>query len=447
MVRSLSHLAKASKPTAFHQLLATLAKENRLLRLYSQNVDGIDTSLQPLETKVPLNTKGPWPKTVQLHGGLGKMVCQKCNFLSDFQPELFDGPEPPLCKECEETDAVRTTIAGKRSHGIGKLRPRIVLYNEYNPDEEAIGAVTRADLRTRPDAVIVVGTSLKVPGVRRIVREMCGVVRGRRDGTSIWINNGPAPVGAEFKDCWDLVVRGDCDEVARQANFPNWDEEYTGEYQEVSDKEWARLKEAPQQAEVVIDASEKPKGVLTPLDTPQRKDKVRSQQEIEQELEQKLSKVVKGKTTSTKIVKTEKKNKPLSEILKGAKPAPKPRKKPVKKPAPAKPTTGINKAFKLTKPAIPKITKAKQPSDLTSQPKAPPPSEPELVERPTTPFKIPILSSTMQPISPSEARNNFQHSISEPPSTPPSDQSKKEKYAEIVSPKGTLPPSLAKILL
>ena len=224
MVRSLSDLADKAQPTAFHHLIARLAQEGRLLRLYSQNVDGIDTSLPPLATRVPLEPKGPWPRTIQLHGGLNKMVCQKCSETSDFQPDLFQGPIPPLCKACSETDSVRTTIAGKRSHGVGRLRPRIVLYNEHNPDEEAIGSVVTSDLRNRPDALIVAGTSMKIPGVRRIVREMCGVVRGRKDGMTMWINHGPPPSGKEFEDCWDLVVKGSSDDVASEANLKKWDD-------------------------------------------------------------------------------------------------------------------------------------------------------------------------------------------------------------------------------
>ena len=216
MVRSMSELVKEARPTAFHNMLSDLALEGQLLRLYTQNVDGLDVELPCLNTEIPLNTKGPWPPTIQLHGGLAKMTCSKCSKVADFDPSLFNGPEPPPCTFCVEADRVRTDHAGKRSHGIGRLRPRMVLYNEQNPDQDAIGSVVSADLRARPDAVIVVGTSMKIPGVRRIVREMCGVVRSRRDGLAVWINRDPPPPGKEFEDCWDLVVKGACDEVASQ---------------------------------------------------------------------------------------------------------------------------------------------------------------------------------------------------------------------------------------
>jgi NAD-dependent histone deacetylase SIR2 len=156
MIGSMSRMTRSAKPTAFHHMLATIAKEDRLLRLYSQNVDGIDTSLEPLRSRVPLrkDDEGKWPRTVQLHGGLDKMVCSKCQEVSDFDADLFSGAEPPPCQNCVDVNYIRTDTLGKRSHGIGRLRPRMVLYNEHNPDDIAIGAVTQHDLRKRPDAVI-----------------------------------------------------------------------------------------------------------------------------------------------------------------------------------------------------------------------------------------------------------------------------------------------------
>ncbi|PHH50151.1 NAD-dependent protein deacetylase hst4 [Ceratocystis fimbriata CBS 114723] len=224
MVRKLSDMVKEAKPTPFHHMLASLAEEGRLLRLYTQNIDCIDTGLEPLASNVPLNQKGPWPRTIQLHGSVRHMTCSKCGFLGELQSELFDGPIPPECAQCLEEELVRMNFARKRSQGVGKLRPRIVLYNEGNPDEEAIGAVSLADLRARPDAVIVVGTTMKIPGLKRLVRELCAVTRDRRDGFTAWINLEPEPQTAEFRDCWDLVVKAKCDDVATLLSLPRWDE-------------------------------------------------------------------------------------------------------------------------------------------------------------------------------------------------------------------------------
>jgi NAD-dependent histone deacetylase SIR2 len=258
MVRTLSHHTKSAQPTAFHHLLATLAQEGRLMRLYTQNVDGIDTSLPPLSTQVPLPKKGPWPKTVQVHGGLEFMVCSKCSALAPFDAEQFNGPSPPPCPTCVENDEIRQ-FADKRSHGIGRLRPRMVLYNEHNPDDESIGSCASYDMRMRPDAVIVAGTTLKVPGVRRIAREMCNIVRDRKDGVTVWLNNDPEPMGKDLEDKWDLVVKGPCDEVARHANMRRWDDPM--DYKKVTDEELAGLREK-QRTEVIIGTPRKPGSVL-----------------------------------------------------------------------------------------------------------------------------------------------------------------------------------------
>ncbi|KAL5594512.1 uncharacterized protein BROUX77_007859 [Berkeleyomyces rouxiae] len=224
MVQKLSTMAAEAQPTPFHHMLASLAEQGRLLRLYTQNIDCIDTRLEPLASNVPLNEKGPWPTTIQLHGSVRHMTCSKCGFLGELQSDLFVGPIPPECAQCQEQEAVRMNFARKRSQGVGKLRPRIVLYNEGNPDEDAIGAVSMADLRARPDAVIVVGTTMKIPGLKRLVRELCAVTRDRRDGFTAWINLDPEPQTVEFRGCWDLVVKAKCDNVATLLSLPRWDE-------------------------------------------------------------------------------------------------------------------------------------------------------------------------------------------------------------------------------
>ncbi|KAI9840029.1 MAG: hypothetical protein M1819_000221 [Sarea resinae] len=463
MVRSLSQLISNARPTAFHHLLASLAHQGRLMRLYSQNVDGIDTSLPPLATAIPLTPKGPWPRTIQLHGGLEKMVCQKCSHLSDFNAALFEGPDPPSCTACEELDSVRTTIAGKRSHGIGKLRPRIVLYNEYNPDEEAIGAVTTADLRSRPDAVIVVGTSLKVPGVKRIVREMCGVVRGRRDGVAIWINNGPEPSGKEFENCWDLVVRGSCEDVADHAAMLKWDQtDDLGEYKECSSAEVKKVKSEAGGIEVVVQRSSKPegfkpdKGVLTPVGSPRLQsavtdaaDKVAVKPIVEPdaqtiEVATNTNPASKGVSIS-KLLKKQPKTSGTS----------KPRKKPAKKSSSASfvKSAGakINNAFRVTKSTTAKSSTTK------------PASKPAAVSVPKTKPDPPSTSTnkartqTRKPIStfPNMGKFALPRMVSSAatattvgPSTPAAKAEKENHQLRdaIVSPTGSLPASLAKIM-
>ena len=263
MVRSLSEEAANTEPTAFHHMMASLGHENRLTRLYTQNIDGIETALPPLATQVPLNVKAPWPRTVQLHGSLDKMVCQKCRHLGDFDRDMFDRPDAPECPECSRTNDFRLET-GQRSHGVGKMRPRIVLYNEHNPDEEAITSVMNADIRSRPDALIVVGTSMKIPGVRRLVKSLCHVIRGRRNGVTMWINNEP-PTGKEFENCFDLMVKGDCEEVARLANLRRWDDHKPEVFYECDSSE---VEKAKGKVSVVIQTPKKKQKSVTAFPTP-----------------------------------------------------------------------------------------------------------------------------------------------------------------------------------
>jgi NAD-dependent histone deacetylase SIR2 len=53
----------------------------------------------------------------------------------------------------------------------------MVLSSEENSNSDAIGKAAERDLRTGLDMVIVVGTGLKVPGLRRLVEESCRSVR------------------------------------------------------------------------------------------------------------------------------------------------------------------------------------------------------------------------------------------------------------------------------
>ncbi|KAJ4137721.1 hypothetical protein NW768_003311 [Fusarium equiseti] len=357
MVREMAAMTKSAKPTPFHHLLASLAKEGRLLRLYSQNIDCIDTSMEPLKTEVPLNTKGPWPNTVQLHGGLQKMVCTKCSSLQDFDGEVFNGPKAPLCPTCKDLDEVRTAHAGKRSHGIGRLRPRFVLYNEYNPDEEAIGNVSSADLKARPDAVVVVGTTLKVPGTRRLVREMCQVTRGRKNGVAIWINVDDEPKGVDLKNCWDIVVRSKCDEVARVANLTPYDFDIGNNFELTQDED-LKLEDRVANNKTAFEIS-------IPASSPSADDDIEEQATAKpKQIEQ--AQGIPTPNASPKISAAKKPGKKQSTLSFSGQPsapattAPKPRKR-GRKPAQPKPVTPAVELFKTVK-NVTNQDKAKKPA-------------------------------------------------------------------------------------
>lgn len=194
MICTLSEGCESAKATPFHHWLERLALEGRLLRLYSQNIDGIETTLPILGTKLPLSKKSPWPQTVLLHGTLTKTECEKCKKISNFQRNLFAGESQPSCDTC-----------------TGKLRPRVLLYDapkKYDYDKAAIPAVIEADTKAQPDALLVVGTSLKIPAMQEFVRKMRG------DGPCMWVN--PDEPSDSWGVKWDACLGITADEFAKR---------------------------------------------------------------------------------------------------------------------------------------------------------------------------------------------------------------------------------------
>ncbi|KAJ2766377.1 NAD-dependent deacetylase hst3, partial [Coemansia nantahalensis] len=83
---------------------------------------------------------------------------------------------------------------------------------------ELIGELSEYDLKQRPDLLIVIGTSLKIPGIKRMIREMSKCVhsctqRSKRAGAgkAIFINRDEPPRG--WDDVFDYFIAGDADEV------------------------------------------------------------------------------------------------------------------------------------------------------------------------------------------------------------------------------------------
>ncbi|KAJ7454734.1 DHS-like NAD/FAD-binding domain-containing protein [Mycena latifolia] len=244
MIARLSELSSAAQPTPFHNLLRTLDDRGKLLRVYTQNIDAIEQKSglsfgvppfqekrsKPRTPKANPKSKSPsavmpepepvpaenvasgsrlptppaeTPRCIPLHGTLQTVHCQVCNHsfaLADHFESLVLGT-PPACPECIAMEETRQLV-GKRARGVGRLRPSVVLYNEAHKDGEGVGDVVRRDLlglskgkgRSGADLLLVVGTSLRVQGTKRMVREFAKAVRARgKDGGG---SNRPSPAPA-----------------------------------------------------------------------------------------------------------------------------------------------------------------------------------------------------------------------------------------------------------
>lgn len=211
LIRELHRVSLCAVPTSFHLYLEKLAASGQLARHYTQNIDCIEDNLHYLAPDAePGFSDETWAKTIQLHGRLHTTVCQQCRHQDSLVPELFGGASAPLCPHCEDNETRRAS-EGRRPRGIGRLRPHIVLYGEANPDEDVIGQVVEADLQKPIDVVLVVGTSLKIPGMKRLVTEFSRAAKLQATSSVIWISKEAPP--AHLMSIFDVILLGDCDDV------------------------------------------------------------------------------------------------------------------------------------------------------------------------------------------------------------------------------------------
>lgn len=100
---------------------------------------------------------------------------------------------------------MRPRVAARGMTACESFDRKCFFHNKFNPDTEAIGAVMEADLRARPNAAIVVDTKMQISGLKRAVREVCGVVRDRKYEEAIEISRKPLLPAKDFENCWDLI--------------------------------------------------------------------------------------------------------------------------------------------------------------------------------------------------------------------------------------------------
>ncbi|GJN89447.1 hypothetical protein Rhopal_002433-T1 [Rhodotorula paludigena] len=180
--------------TPTHDFMRTLKKRNKLLRVYTQNIDGFEgvgTGLRP----VPL--EGITPKSRAADGanaidakGKGK---GKAKIEGDFV-------------QLHGSVLARTLSSLSRAF----LRPAITLYNESPPASSAltIGTLSLSDLSASPgpDVMLVMGTSLKIPGFKKLVKEFARSVKSR-GGLRVLVNREEIGSKSEWKDVFDYQGR------------------------------------------------------------------------------------------------------------------------------------------------------------------------------------------------------------------------------------------------
>ncbi|KIY51256.1 putative member of the Sir2 family of NAD(+)-dependent protein deacetylase, partial [Fistulina hepatica ATCC 64428] len=216
------------QPSETHKFLYTLEKHKRLLRSYTQNIDGLEGKVGLVSSSAGASntSKGKGkvnPKVmrnVQLHGDIHAVRCMSCSAEFPCTSEhlsLFNGGTPPDCPECLKRCAARIARSA-RPLKVGSLRPAIVLYDEPHPLGDVIGTIESIDLARRPDCLIVMGTSLKVHGLKKLVKEFARTIHtsaalssNAKKGTGKVIFVNRTPPSAEWGSVFDYYVSGETD--------------------------------------------------------------------------------------------------------------------------------------------------------------------------------------------------------------------------------------------
>ncbi|KAI0804220.1 DHS-like NAD/FAD-binding domain-containing protein [Xylaria sp. FL0064] len=266
---SLRQRVKEVEPTITHRFIAQMRDVGKLARVYTQNIDeiekkiGLSTDLKhgfgskkrksmkpqvselldkedatqssdevraasaanadqglPISESLTLTQSKPRPtlgpdkgvECVFLHGSLHSLRCFVCGKLCDWDEDGRESctlsGEQPECPHCAGATAARQE-KGKRALGIGKLRPDIVLYGEEHPQSDLISPIVQHDLAAGPDLLLVLGTSLRVHGLKVMVKEFAKAVH-KKGGKVVFINF-TKPSESAWGDVLDYWIEWDCD--------------------------------------------------------------------------------------------------------------------------------------------------------------------------------------------------------------------------------------------
>ena len=205
----LKETIEKAQPSKLHHFLRILKECNLLNRVYTQNIDQLEERAGLLDL--------PWkePKRsplVLLHGTMQAVKCIICKDSVEFTQSIIQAYKEGLsveCTKCKEKSDRRMAM-GKRAISTGIYRPDIVLYNEPHPEGEEISSILTADLAKHPDALLVIGTSLKVAGIKKLVKDVAREVK-LSSGPVIYINKTSLTAASEWKSFFSHELVGCAD--------------------------------------------------------------------------------------------------------------------------------------------------------------------------------------------------------------------------------------------
>ncbi|KAG9314020.1 DHS-like NAD/FAD-binding domain-containing protein [Chiua virens] len=249
-ISQLKHRIDVATPAPTHQFIKTLDTKQKLLRSYTQNIDGFEekvgllgsSSQESVSGKGKSKMKTSEVRNVQLHGDIHRVRCTLCSLDVPCTEEylgLFNKGVAPECPECKLRSEMRQARSA-RALKVGNLRPAIVLYDETHPLGDDIGMIQTQDITRKPDMLIIMGTSLKVHGLKKLVKEFAKVVHASKasatstprsakpwQGKVVFVNK--TPLGSEWDDVIDYHVSGETD---------RWVENVVDDWKKMRPSDW-----------------------------------------------------------------------------------------------------------------------------------------------------------------------------------------------------------------
>jgi NAD+-dependent protein deacetylase SIR2 len=161
------------RPTAFHHALQAIAKQGRLQRVYTQNVDGLEevAGLSVFPTTCMSSIEA---QVIALHGSVHYLVAKgvKCNHQhyrrggDEVTDVALNRGEEPRCPECEHRPGRHSRVAK-----IGTLSHAILHFGETASITDQIKDTTDLD-KYQADLLVIVGTAMTIEGLRNMVLEL-----------------------------------------------------------------------------------------------------------------------------------------------------------------------------------------------------------------------------------------------------------------------------------
>ncbi|KAF8595559.1 DHS-like NAD/FAD-binding domain-containing protein [Ceratobasidium sp. AG-I] len=197
--------ARQTTITSCHSLISALFDAGRLLRCYTQNIDGLQTRDRSDMVEVVL----------EMHGSNSELVCLKCHErppgrAADFDNVFLDNGFA-VCPRCEE-QCDKAERENKRRRQPGILLPGI-LFNEQSAEIVRNGKSLEEMLAddSSSDLLLVVGTSLHTNGIAKLVKSLAKGVHVA-GGAVLYINRDPL-----LANMWGAFV-----DVHIQTDIEDW---------------------------------------------------------------------------------------------------------------------------------------------------------------------------------------------------------------------------------